>query len=363
MEQKYYVQPLAMVRGCSASEALEKEMALPLAGTGLAFSMIKIISRQGQAERTEEILPVSRLKNHLTGLSNIAQQKIERLIENISRPRDLSRLSPRAEIKVPLIQGILNVTPDSFSDGGQFHTQKQAQAHAEALIEAGADILDIGGESTRPGAAAVSLDEEIGRVIPVVEKLRHYPVPLSLDSRNAAVMARAIKAGAKIINDVSALSHDKDSLALMASVDCPVILMHMLSTPDLMQQQPVYDDVLLDIYDYLQDRIETCVRAGISRERIIVDPGIGFGKTLEHNLTLLADLSLFHTLGTPILLGVSRKSFIAKASRGEEADQRLAGSLATAQAAYDQGIQIIRVHDVAETRQALNLWQSIGYYG
>lgn len=363
MEKKYYLQPLGILRGCSASKACKSGVAMPLAGPALAFTTLKIIFRQGTDKRGEHIVSVARLGDYLEGLNENDRVQISHLLEKISASRDLSHLcaGDMAHIEQPLIQGILNVTPDSFSDGGNFQNIDTACSHAFTMIDAGADILDIGGESTRPGAEAVSLEQELMRVVSVVESLQDCPVPISVDSRNSGVMERALNAGATIINDITALEHDEKSLALMASLECPVILMHTLASPDVMQDRPEYDDVLLDVYDYLQGRIEACEAAGIDRARLVVDPGIGFGKNLEHNLALLAGLSLFHGLGVPILLGVSRKSFIAKASKGEDADQRLAGSLATAQVGYDQGVQVIRVHDVAETRQALKLWQEIGY--
>ncbi len=259
----------------------------------------------------------------------------------------------------PRIMGIVNVTPDSFADGGQYATPAQAIAHALSLEQEGADILDIGGESTRPGAVPVSVDEELRRVMPVIEGLRgRVRVPLSIDTRNSGVMRRAASAGVRILNDISALTHDPLSLETAVQTRLAVILMHARGDPRTMQQQPRYDDVLLDVYDYLESRIEACMHAGIARDRLIVDPGIGFGKTGAHNLQLLAGLSLFHGLGTPILLGASRKRFIGALTGAAKPSDRVPGSVAAALHGAAQGAQILRVHDVAATRQALTIWEA-----
>ncbi|MGB0747936.1 MAG: dihydropteroate synthase [Magnetospiraceae bacterium] len=259
----------------------------------------------------------------------------------------------------PLIMGIVNVTPDSFSDGGDFLDPAAAIAHGEALISAGADILDIGGESTRPGARMPSVQEEIDRVIPVVAGLRGAGVPLSVDTRRAPVMDAALAAGATIINDVSALTSEPEALPLVAARRAPVVLMHMQGEPGNMQKNPHYDDALLDVYDYLEKRVDACVAAGLPRNFICIDPGIGFGKNDAHNLRLMAGLALFRGLGCPILLGVSRKSLIGRLAQVENPKERLPGSLALALAGVARGAHILRVHDVAETRQALMLWSAV----
>jgi dihydropteroate synthase len=255
----------------------------------------------------------------------------------------------------PRIMGILNVTPDSFSDGGRFADPEAAVAAGLALHEAGADIVDIGGESTRPGAEPVTQGEEADRVVPVIEALARAGCTVSVDTRHAAVMQAALAAGATMINDVTALTGDPGALGFAASCAVPVVLMHMQGEPRTMQADPSYTDVSLDVFDELQAYLRGCETAGIAPQRLIVDPGIGFGKTLAHNLTLLADLTLLHGLGRPVLLGASRKSFIGRLDGGRPADARLAGSLAVAQAAADHGAAILRVHDVAETRQMLRL--------
>ena len=255
------------------------------------------------------------------------------------------------------VMGILNVTPDSFSDGGRHASPAQAAAAARAMAAAGASLIDIGGESTRPRAAPVPLAQELARVAPVLDALAGGGLALSIDTRKAAVMRRALAAGARLVNDVSALTHDPEALPVVAASGCPVVLMHAQGTPQTMQDAPVYGDVLLDVYDWLAARIDACVAAGVERSRIIVDPGIGFGKTLAHNLALLQGLSLFHGLGCPLLLGASRKQMIATLSG--DAGDRLGGSLALALAGLAQGVQILRVHDVAATVQAVRVRQAV----
>lgn len=254
------------------------------------------------------------------------------------------------------VMGILNVTPDSFSDGGRHAAPEVAIAAARAMAAAGADIIDIGAESTRPRAAPVDLATErarLGAVVPGLAGLNW-----SIDTRKAAVMADAIDAGAALVNDVSALGHDADALALVASRGCPVVLMHAQGEPATMQDAPRYADALLDVYDWLAARIDACVAAGIARDRIIADPGIGFGKDLSHNLALLRGLTLFHGLGVPLLLGASRKQLIARIAGDVAPDDRLPGSLALALHAAACGVQVVRVHDVAETVQALAIWRA-----
>ncbi len=257
----------------------------------------------------------------------------------------------------PLIMGVLNVTPDSFSDGGQFDTHERAIAHAQQMIADGVDIIDIGGESTRPGAPPLAMEEELRRVLPVLEALRDCGKPLSVDTRRPAVMREVLAAGADMINDISGF-RDPDSLAAVSDSQCALCIMHMQGDPQNMQLSPHYDDVLAEVRDYLIDRVDAAFAVGISRERICIDPGYGFGKTVEHNLTLLAHQSaLQRSLALPLLAGLSRKSTIG-AVTGRSVEQRLAGSLAAAVVAAERGARIIRVHDVAESVDALKVWQA-----
>ncbi len=263
----------------------------------------------------------------------------------------------RLDLTHPIVMGVVNVTPDSFSDGGRFLARDAAVAHARKLHAEGAAIVDIGGESTRPGAAEVSLQEEMDRVIPVVEALRDEGVAISVDTQKPEIMREAIRAGAAMINDVNALRAPGAVDALAAS-DAAVCLMHMLGTPRTMQAAPVYCNVTLDVGTFLGERALAAVKAGIKANRIVIDPGFGFGKTVAHNLTLLRELSSLEKLGYPILAGLSRKSTIG-AITGRDAQGRLAGSLAAHLVAVQNGAKILRVHDVAETVDALKVLRSI----
>jgi dihydropteroate synthase len=277
-------------------------------------------------------------------------------LDALSAPRETWAGLP---LDRPLIMGVLNVTPDSFSDGGRWLEPERAIAHGRALVEAGADIIDVGGESTRPGASPLPPGDEIRRTEPVVRALAGSGAVVSIDTRHAAVMDAALDAGAHIVNDVSALTHDPEGMAVVARRQVAVVLMHMRGEPRTMQRDPVYDFPLVEVLEYLDRRICVCVARGIPRGAIAVDPGFGFGKLVPHNLELLAGIGAFHTLGCPVVLGVSRKSTIARLSRGEPPAARLPGSLAAALFAVQQGVQILRVHDVAETRQALAIWRAI----
>ncbi len=252
--------------------------------------------------------------------------------------------------------GIVNVTPDSFSDGGDYADTAAAIKRGRELYAAGAGLIDVGGESTRPGAAPVPVEEELARVMPVVAELAGEGIPVSIDTRRAPVMREAIAAGAQVVNDVSALTHDPDALGVVTRSDAGVILMHMQGTPATMQAAPCYEDVVLDVCDMLSGRVAACEAAGIERSRLCVDPGIGFGKTADHNMTLISSLGALHSLGCAVAIGVSRKSFIDAVSGPAEPKDRLAGSLAAMLTALDQGAQIVRVHDVAETVAAIALW-------
>ncbi|GLS88892.1 dihydropteroate synthase [Cypionkella aquatica] len=327
-----YIRPIPMTDPARPIDAL------PLAGGWCWFNQVEVLDR----DAPPKMVPVSDLD-------------AETRVRLAARRPDFAGLS----MDRPRIMGILNVTPDSFSDGGLFLRPESALMQARKMA-AGADILDIGGESTRPGAVEVNAAEEVSRTAPVIAALRDggLDVPISIDTRKAVVAEAAFAAGASILNDVTALKFDPAMATVAAASGCPVILMHSIATPETMQADPYYDDVLLDVYDALAARLGEAIAAGIPREMLAVDPGIGFGKTLQHNLILLSRLSLFHNLGLPVLLGASRKRFIGAISAESDAQKRLPGSLAVALAGVAQGMQMIRVHDVAETRQALSLWQA-----
>ena len=266
------------------------------------------------------------------------------------------------QFETPVLMGILNVTPDSFSDGGRYDSHQAAVARAQEMVVQGADILDVGGESTRPGALEVEAEVEIDRIVPVIEAARSLQtVPISIDTRKSAVAAAAHSAGANLVNDVSGFTFDPALAVLCRDRHLPVIVMHAQGVPQTMQAAPHYEDVVLDVYDFLETQIADLVRLGIPRGQIIADPGIGFGKNLSHNIKLLNRLSVFHGLGVPVMLGASRKGFIRVIGQPEDANDRMPGSVAVGLAALAQGVQILRVHDVAATRQAVNLWQAVVY--
>jgi dihydropteroate synthase len=345
--------PGTLLSGADAAAQVKDGTALPLAGTGLAFTHCDVIWRGGGVTAERKTIAVQGLKSEATGAAALA-------LERLTTPRAPIRLGGATlSFEQPQIMAVLNVTPDSFLGDGLAGDVSAAVERARTFVDEGADLIDVGGESTRPGAAPVSPDEECARVVPVVAALRDLGVPVSIDTRRAEIMDAAVQAGATVINDVSALLGDPASPDAAARSGAAVILNHMRGTPRTMQDDPRYQDVLFDVYDGLALRVEAAVAAGVLRERVIIDPGIGFGKTAGHNLRLLRGLALFHGLGCPVLVGASRKSFIGALSLGEPADRRLPGSLAALLAAVHNGANIVRVHDVAETRQALAIWGGI----
>ncbi len=353
---RIYLRPIGLSRALEAGGAEgEAGFGWRLCGGDTAFNRCQVLIRNGDeiytaTARLAEVLDWSERQG------TAHRDRITRLAHSLTVKRQ-----PFAGLALdrPRIMGVINVTPDSFSDGGAFLDPRSAIRHGQVLAAAGADILDIGGESTRPGAAPVSQQDELGRVLPVIRGLAHADAVLSIDSRKAAVMAAALTAGAGIINDVTALSFDPRSLSVAAESKAPVILMHSRGEPATMQAAPCYIHAPLDVYDELEARIVLCERAGISRGRIAVDPGIGFAKTASHNVEILRALSLFHGLGCAVVLGASRKSFIGRITGADDPQGRLAGSLAVASAALDQGVQILRVHDVEETRQMVEVWRAL----
>jgi len=346
-DAKLYLRPIGFLYGDMAAKAVAEGVAFPLAGGAIAFTAAELIEGTPRAA-----------KRRLVTAQDLARSRdadLDPVFKRVTAPRP-----PFAGLAFtrPLIMGIVNVTPDSFSDGGLYDTTEGAIMHAAELAKDGAEIVDVGGESTRPGSDAVEEGEELSRVIPVLEGLAGLRAAVSIDTRKASVARAAAKVGVKIFNDVSALTYDQDSLAAAAETGLSVILMHAKGEPKTMQDDPRYDDVALEVYDYLALRIEAAEAAGIDRSRIAADPGIGFGKTLAHTLTLLANLSLLHGLGVPLLVGASRKRFISGVAGGETPQSREAGSFAVALVAAAQGAQILRVHDVAGTRQALSVWRA-----
>ncbi|MEQ9448610.1 MAG: dihydropteroate synthase [Rhodospirillaceae bacterium] len=349
-QPRAYVTPRGWLRGDAAAQATSADLAWPLgdAARELAFTAVEI----NIAQASEPLLFSRTVYQNDPGLPNDVRRIVDDRIAAIARsPREFAGI----DLTHPALMGVVNVTPDSFSDGGKFETVEQAVVHGLALHDAGAAIVDVGGESTRPGAAPVDPKDEIARVVPVVKGLSSQGVCVSIDSRHAAVMAAAIDAGAQIVNDVTALTGNAESIRVVVHAKVPVILMHMLGEPQTMQKDPRYDWAPGDVYDFLERRLSDCLNAGLEPRNVAIDPGIGFGKTVRHNAEVMNHLGMLHGLGCAVVLGASRKSFIARMSKGEGPDHRLPGSIAAALHGAAQGVRILRVHDVAETRQALTV--------
>ena len=332
---------------------------LRIADTMLWFAAWHVSLRDDDVVRSA-IVPVPELDDWIAAMPDRLAEAATAQRAAVSRPRAALALGERTvRLNEPQIVGILDVTPDSFSDGGKHVDAAAATDAGFAMASAGAAIVDVGGESTRPGAPLVWEGDEIGRVEGVVAALAKGGVAVSIDTRKAAVMEAALAAGAGIVNDISALRYDDRAMEVVASAGCPVVLMHAPSAKSDPHEGARYDHVLLDVYDMLADRVEACRAAGIDPARIIVDPGIGFGKGVADNLALVGGLALFHTLGCPILFGASRKRVIGALDNEAAADQRLGGSVALHYQAAALGAQLLRVHDVAETRQALRVWRGL----
>ena len=357
MTKSLYLRPIALTE----SPQSEEGQAVRLAGGMVYASRFALIVREGEAILSRKRLGAREVEAAIGELSGeLAEQGQAQWAGLRAAHAPLQCGARTIRLDQPQVVGILNVTPDSFSDGGKFLDDPEvANAHASAMLEAGAAIIDVGGESTRPGAAAVWEGDELKRVIPAIERLAASGAAISTDSRRAAVMEAALAAGAHIINDVSALRHDPRSLELAASAAVPVVVMHAPGEANDLHADGVYSDVVLDVFDWLKARRDAALAAGIAREKIVLDPGIGFGKSVAENLALINALPLFHALGQPLLVGVSRKRMIGALSNEAPAHQRLGGSLALAFKAMEAGVQLLRVHDVSETVQAVRVWRGL----
>lgn len=350
MSLRTYLRPTAFVDAPFGYDG----QVLRLAGGLVWFSAVELIRAEDGRRVSQDLVPVDRLEPMLDEAGRA-------MLARITSSRPPLMLGARTvRLDQPQVMGILNITPDSFSDGGKHNADPEGAAAAGVkMAEAGAALIDVGGESTRPGAANVWEEDEKARIVPVVERLAGAGVAISVDTRKAAVMEAGLHAGAGLVNDVSALTHDPEALAVIARSGCLVVLMHHQGTPQDMQKDPRYGDVLIEVFNWLEHRIETAEAAGISRDRILVDPGLGFGKTVAHNLALLNGLSLLHGLGCPIVLGASRKRLIGALDHEAPVERRLGGSVALAVKGAEQGVQLMRVHDVAETVQALRVWRGM----
>jgi dihydropteroate synthase len=337
-----YLEPIGLLYGEVAKEAVSFGAALPLAGGAIAFSAVRLW--EGEPGNIKHAVA------RTSTMQAIDEPRVKELLDRLSAPRaSVAGVS----MDRPRLMAIVNVTPDSFSDGGETYDPAAAIARAKAFSDGGADFIDIGGESTRPGADAVPAEEEARRILPVLRGLATLKTPVSVDTRKPETMRAAAEVRADIVNDVSALTFAPDSLETAALLRKPVVLMHAQGDPKTMQDNPSYADVVVEVYDFLASRIEAAVAAGLPRDSLIVDPGFGFGKTSAHNASLLRHIGMLHGLGVPLLVGASRKRSLQAAAGGKPGPS---ASIAAALEAASQGVQILRVHDFEETRQALAVW-------
>ena len=348
--KKYYTRACNFYYGNHAKLLIKKKLALPLCGAkDIAFDQIEIFKRENNSA-TSRIIKTKNIKK----LSISIKKKIQKDLKKIVKKR--KNFLQNVNFLEPSIMGILNITPDSFSDGGKFYKKEKAKNRVREMIKEGAKIIDVGGESTRPGSKTVKTKNELQRIDNVLKnfKKNHKKICLSIDTRKTKVMIRAIKCGANLINDVSGFSYDKQSLLKLKKYDIAKVLHHMKGTPNTMQKNPKYKNVLLDIYDFFEKGITK-----IKNSKIIIDPGIGFGKNLKHNLTLISKISLFHSLGLPILVGTSRKKFISQISGTNDSKERIGGTVASVLFLLSQGVQIFRVHNVEEVKQGILVFEKL----
>lgn len=324
-----------------------------LAGGLNWFGLAELIKVEGNRRVFAEMVPVEGIEARFDEAMTVDWARL------IGQRSPLQMGERTIRLDQPQVMGILNATPDSFSDGGAYADAAAAAEAGASMAAEGAAIIDVGGESTRPGATTVWENDEVERILPIVQQLAAGGNAVSIDTRKSGVMSAALGAGAKLVNDVSALTWDPQSAGVIAEAGVPVVLMHHQGDPTTMQDAPRYDDALVEVFLWLEERIAAAEAAGIPRERILVDPGIGFGKSVAHNLELMNGLALLHGLGCPIVLGASRKRMIGALANEAPADKRLPGSLALALKAVEQGVQVVRVHDVPETAQALKIWRGL----
>jgi dihydropteroate synthase len=355
--ESVYLRPIALAE----SPQSEEGECIRLGGALAWASRFAIVVASGGKVVSRERVTVPQIDAALAGLPDAMAVEVEAQYSAIRRSHAPMKCGDRlVRLDQPQVVGILNVTPDSFSDGGQFLDDPEvANAHSAAMLEAGAAMIDVGGESTRPGSAAIWEGDELKRVIPAIERLAAMGAAISVDTRRLAVMEAALQVGAHVINDVSALRYDPRSLELAARAGVPVVLMHSPGNGDDLHADGAYGDVVLEVFDWLKERRDAALAAGVARENIILDPGIGFGKSVADNLALLNALAMFHALGQPLMVGASRKRMIGALSNEAPTHQRLGGSLAIAVKAMEAGVHLLRVHDVSETVQAAHVWRGL----
>ena len=348
--QKYYTRACNFYFGKTSKEKIKKKLSLPIGGdTSISFDTIEIISRTSKKKIN--------IKN-INKLPFKIKKKVSLDIKNICKNKKI----PGLKIKnLPLLMGVLNITPDSFSDGGKFNKIKLAKKHINKLINDGANIIDIGGESSRPGSKEVLQSIEWKRIKNSIKYLKTKNFFVSLDTKKSYVMKKALNFRINLINDVSGLRYDKDTINILNRTKLPFILNHIKGTPTTMQINPNYKNVLLDIYDYFEEKLKQIKKKGIKHNHIILDPGIGFGKNLKHNITIINNISIFHSLGLPIMLGLSRKRFIKEISGINDSKERIGGTISSSIFSMLQGVQILRTHDVNETNQGIKVFKKLYY--
>ena len=346
--KKYYTRVCNFYYGNKSVKLVSQKKTLPLNGNNqISFDQIEIISRN-----SKKLINIKNVKKLPIFLKKKINDDLKIIIK---KNKNFSNLNFR---KIPNIMGILNLTPDSFSDGGKFNKKKKGYHHALNLFKSEADIIDIGGESTRPGSKSITNKQEWDRIKSTLKNISKK-MPLSLDTRKSEIMEKGIKYDIKLINDISGLSHDEGTIKILKKYNTPFIIQHTQGTPETMQQNPKYENVLLDIYDFFQKKIKFIRFNGIKHNNIILDPGIGFGKNLKHNMNLISNISIFHSLGFPVLLGLSRKKFIKDLSGKNDTKERLGGTVSSSIFAMMQGVQVLRTHDVNELIQGIKVFKNL----
>ncbi len=345
---RYYTRVCNFYYGSKSYKLVKDKKTLPLNGNKLiSFDQIELISRN-----SKKIIPIKEIYK----LPKFLKKQINSDLKNITlKKKNFSNFNFQ---KIPNIMGVLNLTPDSFSDGGKFNKKNKAVQHANQMMKSGANIIDVGGESTRPGSKTISSKLEWNRINKTLKSICKK-IPVSLDTRKSEIIERAIKLNIKLINDVSGLSYDKETIDVLKKHKIPFIIQHSQGTPENMQKRPSYEYELLDIYDFFENKIKFLRSIGINHKKIIIDPGIGFGKNLKHNMNLISNISIFHTLGFPVLVGNSRKRFIKELSGKNDSTNRTGGTIASTLYLMMQGVQILRIHDVNETVQAIKVFKEL----
>ena len=347
---KYYTRACNFYYGSTSKDKIKKKLSLPLNGNNLiSFDTIEIITRKNKKK-----FHINKIKN----LNYKIKNKIKKDIKLITKKKKFKGLN---FLNFPILMGIVNLTPDSFSDGGKYSKKNSAFKHANYLIKKGCKIIDIGGESTRPGAKDVGKIVEWNRINKTLKKIRKLNIFISLDTRKSWIMEKGIKNKVNLINDVSGFEYDSNTLNILKKYNIPFVIHHMRGNPKTMQKNPSYKNVLLDVYDFFESKIKKIRSLGIKHNNIILDPGIGFGKNLKHNMTLISSISIFHSLGFPIMLGVSRKRFIKDISGNNDSKERLGGTISSGLYAMMQGVQIMRVHNINEVNQSIKIFKTLNY--